>query len=508
SFPVEEGDGPRQKGNLNRLATEGAVNSASNSIVEQYSAPYVLFLKATNTEMGLLGLAQHLANVIAQIPGAKLAQHFSRKSVWIATQLAAKLLLVPLAILPLLFPNPVTIAIAILGLVSFFINLRKPAWISLLGDIVPQEMRAQYFGKRNALIGISGFVSTLLAGVILALYGFSVIFFLSILLGVMIVFYFAKIHEPAMGKRRHSYHYNLSSSIESVREAATINRSFIMLTSYMTYINFAIEMVVPFIVVYMLKDLGLSYAEFGMVVALGVLSKVISSRYWGRMSGKFGDRTLIGVTGILVCFVPLGYVLSSNVYHIALLRLYDGFVFAGFELMTFDYLLNITPQDKRPSYIGGHHFFTGIGAILGALVGVLLVGQVESSSFAFLQGLQILFMLSFILRLGALGFIPFISETSSKAEGIPFRHIFAEAVALEPVREIKYTVGESFRVPYNIGKGEVERIGRLHSRPAIRDVEFGISYRLMRLSTWLRFKMIALKNMRRHSYRIGRELVD
>src|SRR3989338_1488031 len=72
---------------------EGMFNAASSSIQESFITPLALSMGASNAEIGLLSSAKNMASTSAQIPGAKLTQKLSRKSIWVMSVAIGKVLL-------------------------------------------------------------------------------------------------------------------------------------------------------------------------------------------------------------------------------------------------------------------------------------------------------------------------------------------------------------------------------------------------------------------------------
>ena len=60
-----------------------APESAANSIVNAYTIPFAIALKASAIEIGFLSSARNIASTLAQVPGALLTEYMSRKGIWI-----------------------------------------------------------------------------------------------------------------------------------------------------------------------------------------------------------------------------------------------------------------------------------------------------------------------------------------------------------------------------------------------------------------------------------------
>ncbi len=443
------------QGSLRASTSEGMFNAASTSITSTFVTPLALALKATNAEIGLLGAAQSLANTVAQIPGAKLTGYYPRKSIWMLSQLTSRIIFwIPIMFLPFLpLDNPVMLLIVLMTCIAFFAGLRAPAWSSLMGDLVPLKVRGHYFGMRNMITGLAGLAATIGSGILVGYYGFSVIIFVAIVLGIISAFFFMRMYEPTFRRVFH-YKHEFQFNPRYWRTSLSVNKALVVFTAYLFFMNFAVEIAAPFYTVYMLKDLNIDYFWFAVLTTLGAAIRIFSFKYWGRLNDMFGSRKILIVTGFFSCFTPFLWLFVSNVHQIAAIKIFDGFVWAGLDLVVFNYLLDVTPTNKRPQYIANHNFFAGMGVVFGALTGGLLAELLQGSAFLWFHGLQVVFLISFVLRLATLFVLPKIRETNIKRGDLaPMKYVFMQSMAVEPAHGVKNSIFFTFRYPEKFAHG-------------------------------------------------------
>jgi MFS family permease/SepF-like predicted cell division protein (DUF552 family) len=435
---------------LNNSIAEGAFTNSSASIVSSYSIPFALAMGASNAQIGILNSVQSLGSMLSQFPGARLTRSMTRKKLWTLSAATSRLLLVPLIFIGIFFANSlgVWLLVATIGLYSFFSSMRTPAWSSLMGDLVPPEKRGKYFGKRNMVIGTAGMVATLAAGAAVYYSGFPLIFAVAVILSIFSVFFFMKIREPDFRQER-VYHYRFRIDIRNLFYNIKLHRNFAVFTGYMTLVNFAVNIAAPFIAVYMLRNLDIGYVWFAVVVTTGALAQILSMRYWGSRCDRYGCRKIMVVSGFLMCFVPLGYMLASSVPHLILLKIYDGFVWGAFDLAVFNYMLGSSPSEKRPAFVANYNLLAGLGMVLGAFLGAFLAQGMETSVFLAFYGLQAVFLISFLLRLCTVPMLRFVPEIETKeTKRLPVKYVFWESVATGPARGIESSFIHAFRYPY------------------------------------------------------------
>jgi MFS family permease len=425
----------KRKRSLRYSTGEGAFNAASNTIRDTFTVPYAMALKATNFEIGLLNSLKSFADIAAQIPGAKITDYMSRKNICYLSMLVSKLLWLPIIILPIFFGNAVLILLSLLTISVFFQSLRRPAWTSLMGDIVKQEERGRYFAWRNTVTNFTSLIATVAAGFILTALGFEALFVIAIMLGSAAFFIFTQMHEPFF-KKNFFYKRTLSFSGKEIINFFKINKNFTSFTLYMTFLSFSTDISAAFIVVYILKDLAISYELFAIAVASGMLARIVSQRYWGYFNDRYGSRRVLGICAVLIAFVPFLYIFSSNVYHILLVRIYDGVVWAGMDLVAFNFLLGITPSEKRPTFVANHNVLVGAGSMIGALVGGIFVESLSGGG-STLFTIQMLFAISFVLRFVCLIALRFVRDTEYHSEKT--KYIVLNPIATEMRKAVHHT---------------------------------------------------------------------
>ncbi|MBI3190467.1 MFS transporter [archaeon] len=440
--------------NMRYSTSEGVFNSSSDSINNTFLTPFAMSMGATSAEVGILSAAQNLASTLSQIPGAMLTEYVDRKTIWIFAQTFGKILLwIPLLLLPFLgISNPVSIFIMIAFLISFATGVRRPAWTSLMGDVIPASIRGRYFGSRNMILGVAGIAMTLVGGYIVSNYGFSTIFIIYIVLNLAAIPFFLRMIEPP-SKRIYHYKHRISIKPSNWPSAIRANRGLSIFTAFLGIMYFSTTIASPFYTVYMLRDLHINYLIFAVLTTVGAAAHIVTYKYWGKLIDRFGSRSILFITASLSIFTPLLWILSSNPLSIAILLVFDGFIWAGFDQVAFTFLLDIIPAERRPQYIANHNFFVGIGIFMGALTGGVLATIFETQTLFIFAGLHVLFLISFLLRL-----VPLVLLTKlpymdvRQTDIVPVKYVFMQAMTVEPVKDINNLIHYTFRYPYEIEK--------------------------------------------------------
>ncbi|MEW6358443.1 MAG: MFS transporter [Planctomycetota bacterium] len=143
----------------------------------------------------------------------------------------------------------------------------------------------------------------------------------------------------------------------------------------------------PFYVLYAKDRFGVQDSATGLFVSSEVVFAALAALMWGRVGDRFGNRALM-LLGTILCFLvptaalsikalPLaGYAFLGKPLHVwAFCGLFAlvGFAQSGTTIAAVNYLLDIAPDQRRPTYLGVMYTATApltfMPVLGGALVG-------------------------------------------------------------------------------------------------------------------------------------------
>ncbi len=389
---IEDDWGPHAGTLLRRslrwFLADGVFGGTSDAIVNAFQAIYLLALGATKTQIGLLASLSNLTMPLVMFPGAALAERATEYKRFILKALVlSKSTLFFLAFLPF-FPLsryvvPIGIGLATLRvLASHFAN---PAWTAFVGKLVPLQWRGRYFASRNILIAIASVAITLLVGALVDLFGkpggYQVAFGVAGVLGLLSAYSFAKIEEPQVAQeRKHD-----ASVVGALRVAGDIP-GFLPFCILSGLWNFSVQIAGPFFPVYMVEGFGAGGTLVGLTSSLATLASIPGQRIFGHQADERGALWVQRLTSFLIPFVPWLWALAPNVWFILPIELLSGFVWAGFNLAAFNLLLELTPQEGRPTYVALYQVIVGLGMTVGPVLGGVLVDYLGYTGLFWLSG--------------------------------------------------------------------------------------------------------------------------
>jgi MFS family permease len=445
---------------------------------ETYLNVFGIFLKATSVQLGLLATLPQFLGAISQMFGVWAMSFFSsRRSTIITVVRLNAIVWIFIALLPFLFGTRSSTVWFLLFFSSLYFitgNFSTPSWNSLIGDMVPSHIRGRYFGYRNRLIGLSTFVSILVAGQILdfskryldSRFGFLFIFLAAFAARAISIRFLRKYDDPPYHVR-HEHHF---SFWQFIRRSPRSN--FARFVYFVSVINFGVNIATPFFAVYMLRDLHLSYLEYTIVTATNTITQFLTMQYWGRLSDQFGNKKILNICGYGVALSPLTWMFGSSLSYLLLIQVYAGFVWAGFNLAVANFLFDAVSPPKRARCVAYQAMVNGAFVLIGSLLGGYLSDHLPGTITLFgaswtpLSPLIFVFVISGVLRLiASLLLLPMFSEVRT-VEQIKHHELIFRITNIASIAEVTFSI---------LPNGKRKR-GHRENRPATavrKDLEEG-----------------------------------
>jgi MFS family permease len=399
---------PDGRHNLTHYWFDGLFAAASDTIPINYLTLYLLALGATGSQVGLFTALTSLAAAACLLPGALLAERYGHRkemTVWSGGGIARFALLV-LALLPLGFTGQALIWMVILFSVirSAAGNLSFPAWMSLTGDIIPQEGRGRYFGSRNFVMGVAAMLMTYLVGEFITRIGSSHGYQLSLMLafgvGMFSTYFFSRIKDPQVGMPVHS---PMSASLPQMWKDLRATPLFLSFCFASALWNFSINVAGPFFNVYMVQNLSFTAAMVGLTAVATSVSKMLIQKKAGDISDRWGPGRVQVVCMFMMPILPFIWIFITQLWQVVALNLFGGILWGAFELVSFNFLLQFTPEALRARYSAIFQIVVTVSLAGGAALGSGIILWWGYTGIFLISGLGRIAAALFFLRLiGAL----------------------------------------------------------------------------------------------------------
>ncbi|MBU1136200.1 MAG: MFS transporter [Nanoarchaeota archaeon] len=408
-----------EKDNSMKLSIkEGGFASIMSGLGDSYIIPFALALNSSNFQIGLLKSFSSLFPPLSQIFGSKLIEKYPRKKIIVFYVALQALMWIPILLLSFLFMKNIFFDYLPYFLILFYTfnvifgAIAGPAWFSLLGDIVPENIRGRYFGKRNRITGTIALISTLIGAFLLdffktkgiILIGFSILFSIAGIARLISVYFFEKHYEPKF-KLDGKYYFSFLSFLKGIKKY-----NFSRFSLFVAIMHFSVVIAGPFFSVYMLKELNFSYVTFMGVSLSASLFSLIMMPIWGKFSDKYGRKEVLIISSVLISIMPLLWFYSSSPYYLIFPMAISGIGWAGFNLSAFNFIYDSVSIRRRGLCVAYYNLLIGIGLFLGAGLGGIILKFLPLLNLN-INSFLILFLVSGVLRgLSAIIFLPQIKE--------------------------------------------------------------------------------------------------
>ena len=353
---------------------DGLTANASDTVVQQFLSIYAIALGASNTQVGLIAIANGLAGALALYPGARIADRVAsrKRVVLIGAAGIGRLTVLAMALAPVFLRDPSQAVYALIAL-TFLRWLAgstsHPSWVGLLADIIPIDLRRFYVSQRMLGMTIVGAFAAPAAGfgirAIGGIEGFQWIFAAAFAFGIASTYCYARIPEPprpsAAERPRGSIREMLADGFFTRYLAAT----FMLHTTTM--------IVGPFFAAYLVRDLGATTAEVGVLATVDLGAAVAAQLALGFVVSRYPTERLVRIVMFTSPLIPFVWLFAQTPWHAAIPHLIGGASWAVYNVVSFNLLMEYAPPKNIPRYAATHQMTVLVASFLGPTIGTVIV---------------------------------------------------------------------------------------------------------------------------------------
>ncbi|HEX6598545.1 MAG TPA: MFS transporter [Gemmatimonadaceae bacterium] len=428
-----------------------------------------------------LGAQELLIGVIAALPlAAKLGQLYlswriERAGKWRRTALVSAVIgrapLLVAAALAVVRPGALTLAlfVAALAVAALGASAFELAFLTWTAELIPEPLRGVFWGRRGQIAGAVGIVATLLAAWLLGSDNGSVssfprqrlaaVFAAGAIFGLLGILFLRRLPAPRRNESR----------AEEVPLRATLSRplrdrSFRQFLAFSSAWSFTAGFMAPFYMVYMLRELRLSFL---VVSALTALTNVIMSAtqvYWGRLGDHFGTKPVLRIGSYLIVLAPVAWLFTSpaHVWPVIIVQVVSGLGWSAFHVSQGNLALKLSPEHKRPSYLGTFGATSGAAEAIAPIIGGAILALARVSGLGSVATYKAMMLVQLVLFAAATVLPRRIHEPGGHAVGHLIRVMsrFRSMDASEPAKLL-----------FEYGYFHLARLADLIAREYPRDAE-------------------------------------
>ncbi len=410
---------------------------------------YLLDIGATKYQFGLIGGIPMILLGL-QFVGAYMARYLARrKPFFMLALIGGRLLIVPAALLPWLFPGLIgppaaSLYIVLVSVAMGLNNLATPLWMSWMGDLIPKRILNRYWGERHrymtlvwsvAYLGVAVF--SFHADSLPPTLAFPILAGIGVLAGIVDIVLFVWVHEP--DNVRDPARPIVDVLLEPLRDRDY--RRFVLFgASY----SFSAMIAATFMLVYVCDALRVPLWQANIMWGAAAIGGSVVARRFGTLADRHGQRPLLlSVVGLkpAICLVFLLATPRNAFWFIGISFFFDSMLNTGYALASNGYLLRIAPRQNRSMFVAAGSAFAGIAGGIGGIAGGTLLACTETFHWhAFNRDwnhYHIVFAVSFILRALCIPIAAAIREPKST----PHLEFVLNLTGLWPMRILSFPVG-------------------------------------------------------------------
>ncbi|OAB38407.1 MDR family MFS transporter [Paenibacillus glacialis] len=143
----------------------------------------------------------------------------------------------------------------------------------------------------------------------------------------------------------------------------------------------ATSMSIPFLSIYLIKTMGATASQTGIVVAVSSLIGVFASFYGGYISDIIGRKKVLLISVFGWALVFIGFAVADKIWIFFVMNALNGLCRAMFEPTSRALLADITPQESKLLVFNLRYAAVNLGVVFGPILGLQMGASGSSWSF-------------------------------------------------------------------------------------------------------------------------------
>lgn len=369
-----------------------------------FVAIFATRLGAAGWQVGLLTAGPALVNALFTIPAGRWLEARPLGRTVVVTAFWQRLGFFLMAPLPLILPDSLKVwAILVLVLAMAIPGTALAvSFNALLATTVPPEFRGRVVGRRNSLLAGANMLTFLLCGWLLDTlpfeWGYAAVFALGALGGAMSTYHLTCIKPPPtpqfqmrplqdqaqpggeigqMGDTPPRIGLTMRLWLrwrpnpKTLTQGVSPSYSWVMLAFF--FFHFTQFLPQPLFPIFWVRDIRLTDGEIGWINAAFYLVMLVVAPFLEPLTKRMGNRRLTVIGSVLLSSFPLLNALSYNFTMLLIANIVGAINWAVLSGALVNRLLEVTPEDKRPSHLALYNLTLNVATLSGTMLGPVLV---------------------------------------------------------------------------------------------------------------------------------------
>jgi hypothetical protein len=378
-------NGPYYRWNFFCAAANGVIFQISSALFNPATVlpVFVGTLTANPVWVALAGQLEAVCWPLPQLFSASRVLHLRRKlPFYRATAVVRVIFVAALAVLPFVVAPGAALLVAFLfayGGLQLAAGLAGPPFMDVVGKAISSRSRGLLFTVRRFGGGALGALAgVLLVGPVLRSFAYPFSYGLLFAAG-------AGLSAVALLVMSLSRETEGEALAERLTFGGTVRTGFGLLSSDPNYRRYVVARVflclsrlgMPFYIGLAMARLELTAAAAGPFLAALMAGTVTSNLLWGYLSSRRGNRLLVRSGALVTLLPPVLYFLSARaewggIYLFYALFFLVGFGWSGAEFGNINYVIDLSPAQLRPVYVGFNNTLGGLATLAAVGGGFVL----------------------------------------------------------------------------------------------------------------------------------------
>jgi MFS family permease len=276
--------------------------------------------------------------------------------------------------------------------------MATPAWTALIGDLVPSHRLGRANSNINLWASIGSLTATLASGLLMIAIGGTlqqmlfVPFIVATVCGITSSLVILEVKEKKNGQKL-NLKQNLTSDILNIFRNARKTPSFLKYCYVDGTFEFFMSISWPLFSITQVTILKASMLQIAILSFVQSFVIILFQGWAGKLADTIGRRPLLIFFRFSLVTVPLAYALVPDINALILIGIFWGFSQTLGTASVTAYLLDVTPEEYRGSFIAVYNLIIGIVTFAGSLIGGYLSNYLVGI-FGLGIGLQIVYAVS------------------------------------------------------------------------------------------------------------------
>lgn len=373
--------------NIRLNVYHGIIANIALNMVNPFVGIFAVRLGATNYQIGLVSSAPALVGLLSMIPGGKFIDSRIDRKRWCAIfMLMHRLFYLLLAAIPFFTPDKrAGVLVLTLALMNLPGSIANVSWQGFISRVVPHKRRASAFAKRSLAMNVAGTVAVLISGRVLDILtypmGYQLVFAAAFAFALTEIWVFKHLQElPDAAEGALAVEISVPAFlsglpraiIDDLREIVTRPR-FVRFVLTSIFFYFAWQVAWPLFTLYQVRELGATNLWVSILNLSNTGGSLVGYGFWSKHMERNGSLKTLFISTLGIFIVPVVYAFSRSLYTIAFFNILTGAIFSGVMLSLFNSLLDMTPDERKTTYIAYYNTAITASTIFAPMAGVALL---------------------------------------------------------------------------------------------------------------------------------------